>query len=158
MKITHLKNKKINMVDVSNKKINERIAHAKSVIKFNKSSFNFLMKQGSGKGDIYNIARLAGIMAGKKTSELIPLCHNIDLTYIEIDFKVNEKALSIDVLSKVKSNSKTGVEMEALISCSIAGLTIYDMCKSIDKKIQIIETKLIFKSGGKSGVFSNDNL
>ena len=156
MKITHLKNKKINMVDVSTKKINQRVAIAKSIIQFNKLSFNFLMKKGSDKGEIYNVARSAGILAGKKTSELIPLCHNINLTLIEIDFKVNEKKLTIEVISKVKSNSKTGVEMEALTACSIASLTIYDMCKSIDKEIKIVETKLIFKSGGKSGVFSND--
>ena len=111
------------------------------------------MKKGSDKGEIYNVARSAGILAGKKTSELIPLCHNINLTLIEIDFKVNEKKLTIEVISKVKSNSKTGVEMEALTACSIASLTIYDMCKSIDKEIKIVETKLIFKSGGKSGFF-----
>ena len=157
MKITHLKNNKINMVDVSAKKITERIAQARSILKFNKSSFNLLTKKGSKKGEIYNIARSAGILAGKKTSELIPLCHNINLTFIEIDFKINEKKLTIEILSKVKSNSKTGVEMEALVSSSIASLTIYDMCKSIDKEIQIIETKLIYKSGGKSGVFSNDS-
>ena len=107
MKITHLKNKKINMVDVSTKNINQRVAKAKSIIQFNKLSFNFLMKKGSDKGEIYNVARSAGILAGKKTSELIPLCHNINLTLIEIDFKVNEKKLTIEVTSKVKSNSKT---------------------------------------------------
>tara|TARA_B100000029_G_scaffold513601_1_gene613685 strand:+ start:436 stop:912 length:477 start_codon:yes stop_codon:yes gene_type:complete len=158
MKITHLKNKKLNMVDVSDKKVNERIAYAKSIIKFNKLSFNFLMKEGSKKGEIFNVARSAGILAGKKTSELIPLCHNINLSYLEIDFKTKEKNYTIEVFSRVKSNSKTGVEMEALTACSIASLTIYDMCKSIDKKIQIIETRLLFKSGGKSGVFSNDTL
>ena len=156
MKISHLKNKKLSMVDISKKSNTKREARAKSTILFRKKSFVFLRKEGSKKGEIFNIARTAGILAGKKTSELIPLCHNINLSSIEIKFDTNDNESKIDVFSIVKTKSNTGVEMEALTACLVAALTVYDMCKSIDKNIQIIDTRLILKSGGKSGVFSND--
>ncbi len=158
MKFTHLKNNKINMVDVSEKDITYRIAKAKNVIKFNKIAFKDISSKGSKKGDIFNIARCAGILAAKKTSELIPLCHTINLNTIEIDFTINEKEYLIEVFSSVKSSSNTGVEMEALTAAAVASLTIYDMCKSIDKSIQINDLKLCYKSGGKSGEFINDNI
>ena len=94
----------------------------------------------------------------KKTSHLIPLCHNINLNSIEINFDIDEKNLSLKVFSKVNTSFSTGVEMEALTACSVASLTIYDMCKSIDKKITITDIKLIYKSGGKTGTFKNDKL
>ena len=95
-------------------------------------------------------------MQQKKTSELIPLCHNLPISYIDIDFKIDKTNLSIEVLSEVKTQFSTGVEMEALTACSVAGLVIYDMCKSLDKKIIMTELKLLFKKGGKSGTFEND--
>ena len=156
MKFSHLKNKKINMVDISSKKITSRIAEATNEIKFKKDSFKKIIELGSEKGEIFNTARCAGILAAKKTSELIPLCHNIDLNKISIDFEVNEKKSIILVHVKVKSNGKTGVEIEALIASAIASLTIYDMCKAIDKAIIINDLKLQYKSGGKSGEFKND--
>ena len=156
MKFSHLKNKKINMVDISSKKITSRIAEATNEIKFKKDSFKKIIELGSEKGEIFNTARCAGILAAKKTSELIPLCHNIDLNTISIDFEVNEKKSIILVHVKVKSNGKTGVEIEALIASAIASLTIYDMCKAIDKAIIINDLKLQYKSGGKSGEFKND--
>ena len=156
MKFSHLKNKKINMVDISSKEITSRIAEATNEIKFRKSSFKKLIELGSKKGEIFNTARCAGILAAKKTSELIPLCHNIDLNTISIDFEVNKKKSIILVNVKVKSNGKTGVEIEALIASAIASLTIYDMCKAIDKAIIINDLKLQYKSGGKSGEFKND--
>ena len=156
MKFSHLKNKKINMVDISSKEITSRIAEAKNEIKFKKSSFKKIIELGSEKGEIFNTARCAGILAAKKTSELIPLCHNIDLNTISIDFEVNKKKSIILVHVKVKSNGKTGVEIEALIASAIASLTIYDMCKAIDKAITINDLKLQYKSGGKSGEFKND--
>ena len=156
MKFSHLKNKKINMVDISSKKITSRIAEATNEIKFKKNSFKKIIELGSEKGEIFNTARCAGILAAKKTSELIPLCHNIDLNTINIDFEVNKKKSIILVHVKVKSNSKTGVEIEALIASAIASLTIYDMCKAIDKAIIINDLKLQYKSGGKSGEFKND--
>ena len=156
MKISHLKNKKLSMVDISKKSNTKREARARSTILFRKKSYEFLRKEGSKKGEIFNVARTAGILAGKKTSELIPLCHNINLSSIEIKFDTNDNESKIDVFSIVKTKSNTGVEMEALTACLVAALTVYDMCKSIDKNIQIIDTRLILKSGGKSGVFSND--
>ena len=156
MKFSHLKNKKINMVDISSKEITSRIAEATNEIKFKKNSFKKIIKLGSEKGEIFNTARCAGILAAKKTSELIPLCHNIDLNTINIDFEVNKKKSIILVHVKVKSNGKTGVEIEALIASAIASLTIYDMCKAIDKAITINDLKLQYKSGGKSGEFKND--
>ena len=156
MTFSHLKNKKINMVDISSKKITSRIAEATNEIKFKKNSFKKIIELGSEKGEIFNTARCAGILAAKKTSELIPLCHNIDLNTISIDFEVNKKKSIILVHVKVKSNGKTGVEIEALIASAIASLTIYDMCKAIDKAIIINDLKLQYKSGGKSGEFKND--
>ena len=156
MKFSHLKNKKINMVDISSKKITSRIAEATNEIKFKKSSFKKIIELGSEKGEIFNTARCAGILAAKKTSELIPLCHNIDLNTISIDFEVNKKKSIVLVHVKVKSNGKTGVEIEALLASAIASLTIYDMCKAIDKAIIINDLKLQYKSGGKSGEFKND--
>ena len=156
MKFSHLKNKKINMVDISSKEITARIAEASNEIKFKRSSFKKILELGSEKGEIFNTARCAGILAAKKTSELIPLCHNIDLNTISIDFEVNKKKSIILVHVKVKSNGKTGVEIEALIASAIASLTVYDMCKAIDKAIIINDLKLQYKSGGKSGEFKND--
>ena len=158
MKFSHLKNKKINMVDISSKEITSRIAEAKNEIKFKKNTFKKITELGSEKGEIFNTARCAGILAAKKTSELIPLCHNIDLNTISIDFEINKKKSIILVHVKVKSNGKTGVEIEALIASAIASLTIYDMCKAIDKAIIINDLKLQYKSGGKSGEFKNDIL
>ena len=156
MKFSHLKNKKINMVDISSKKITPRIAQASNEIKFKKSTLKKIVELGSEKGDIFNTARCAGILAAKKTSELIPLCHNIDINSISIDFKIDKVKSMILVHVKVKSNGKTGVEIEALIASAIASLTIYDMCKAIDKAIVINDLRLQYKSGGKSGEFKND--
>jgi cyclic pyranopterin phosphate synthase len=158
MKFSHLKNKKINMVDISSKKITSRIAEATNEIKFKKNTFKKIIELGSEKGDIFNTARCAGILAAKKTSELIPLCHNIDINSISVDFTIDKKRMVILVHVKVKSNGKTGVEIEALIASAIASLTIYDMCKAIDKSIIINDLKLKYKSGGKSGEFKNDIL
>ena len=156
MKFSHLKEKKINMVDISKKNITERIACATATIAFTKETFTKFVKVGSPKGEIFNTARCAGIMAAKKTSEIIPLCHSINLSNINIDFQIDRKEKSLKILSKVCTTFSTGVEMEALTACSVASLTIYDMCKSIDKNIVIKNLKLTYKSGGKSGIFKND--
>ena len=116
------------------------------------------MKEGSPKGEIFNLAKCSGILAAKKTDELIPLCHNINLSSIEINYKKNLKKHTIEIHSTVKTNSNTGVEMEALTACSIAALTIYDMCKAIDKSICIQDLKLLYKSGGRSGIFKNEKI
>jgi len=156
MIFSHLKKKKLSMVDISTKKLTNRIARARLKINFSEKSFQKIISSNSPKGEIYNVARSAGISAAKKTSELIPLCHNLPISYIDIDFKIDKKNLSIEVLSEVKAKFSTGVEMEALTACSVAGLVIYDMCKSLDKKIIITELKLLLKKGGKSGTFKND--
>ena len=156
MKFSHLKKNKVSMVDISKKKLTNRTARARLKINFSEKSFKKILNSNSPKGEIYNIARSAGISAAKKTSELIPLCHNLPISYIDIDFKIDKKNFSIEVLSEVKTQFSTGVEMEALTACSVAGLVIYDMCKSLDKKIVITELKLLFKKGGKSGTFDND--
>ena len=156
MTFSHLKKNKVSMVDISKKKLTDRIARAKLKINFSEKSFKKIINNNSPKGEIFNIARSAGISAAKKTSELIPLCHNLPISYVDIDFKIDKKNLSIQILTEVKTQFSTGVEMEALTACSVAGLVIYDMCKSLDKKIIMTELKLIFKKGGKSGTFKND--
>tara|TARA_Y100001970_G_scaffold287048_1_gene410742 strand:- start:943 stop:1410 length:468 start_codon:yes stop_codon:yes gene_type:complete len=149
--ITHLKkNNKPKIVDVSMKKITNRSAIAKGQVIFSKKVFDSLKLKKNKKGEIENIAILAGILGAKKTSDLIPLCHNLKLEDIKIDIKTNNKELSLEVLASVKSKGKTGVEMEALTAVAISCLTIYDMCKSLDKKIEIKNIKLIKKTGGKS--------
>jgi cyclic pyranopterin phosphate synthase len=156
MTFSHLKKNKISMVDISKKKLTNRTAMATLSLNFSEKTFTKIINNNSPKGEIFNIARSAGISAAKKTSELIPLCHNLPISYIDIDFKVDKKNLSIQILSEIKTQFSTGVEMEALTACSIAGLVIYDMCKSLDKKIIMTELKLLFKKGGKSGTFQND--
>lgn len=159
MKFSHLKNnKEIRMVDISKKRITERKAQAKAIVRFKKKTFEKILLNETQKGEIFNISRIAGIIGAKKTSDLIPLCHNININSIKIDFKIKKENHSIEITSEVKSNNKTGVEMEALTACSVACLTIYDMCKSLDKTIVISEIKLLSKSGGKSGDYKYDSI
>ena len=129
-----------------------------AVIEFSSKTFKKIISDQSPKGSIFNTAILAGTLAAKKTHELIPLCHNINLSSININFKIITKNSSVEVNSIVKSSYKTGVEMEALTACSIACLTIYDMCKSFDKEIIINKIRLKYKSGGKSGEYKNDKI
>ena len=149
--ITHLSKKnKPQIIDISKKEITKRTATAQGSIIFSKKTFNKLEKMQTKKGEITNVAILAGIMGAKKTSELIPLCHNIDITNVDIKITTNKKLSNLVINASVKSTSKTGVEMEALTAVSISCLTIYDMCKSLDKNIIIDKIKLISKKGGKS--------
>ena len=132
--ITHLNKKnKPNMVDVNYKKITSRTAVAQGEVKFNKLIFNKIEKLKTKKGEITNTAILAGIMGSKKTSDLIPLCHNIEIEKVDIDIKINKKKFSLIITASVKTSGKTGVEMESLTAVAISCLTIYDMCKSLDK-------------------------
>ena len=159
MKFSHLKNnKEIRMVDISKKKVTERKAQAIAIVKFKKKTFEKILLNETQKGEIFNTARIAGIIGAKKTSDLIPLCHNININSIKIELKIKKENYSIEITSEVKSNNKTGVEMEALTACSLACLTIYDMCKSLDKTILINEIKLLSKSGGKSGDYKYDSI
>ena len=149
--ITHLSKKnKPHIIDISKKEITKRTATAQGSIIFSKKTFKKLEKMQTKKGEITNVAILAGIMGAKKTSELIPLCHNIDITNVDIKITTNKKLSNLVINASVKSTSKTGVEMEALTAVSVSCLTIYDMCKSLDKNIIIDKIKLISKKGGKS--------
>lgn len=142
------------MVDVSGKKETEREAVAQGVIRMSEECFRKVMEGRMAKGDVLGTARIAGIMGAKKTSELIPLCHLLQLTSVKIDFESDEKNREITVFCRVKTTGKTGVEMEALTGVQIALLTIYDMCKAIDKRMEMHSIHLCTKIGGKSGDFS----
>jgi len=145
------------MVDVSNKDVTERIASAHALVTMNSQTFSLIMDKQVAKGDVLEVARVAGIMAAKKTSELIPMCHPLNINSIKIDYSDNSKD-SIEIIAEVKITAKTGVEMEALTAVSVCALTIYDMCKSADKSIQISDIFLLKKSGGKSGIYEKSNM
>ena len=149
-KLSHINDRgEANMVDINNKKESKREATATGSIILSKKALNEIKKEKISKGNVLNTARIAGIMAAKKTSDLIPLCHPIPVEAIKIDFDIEDN--NINVFAVVSTTDKTGVEMEALMAVNIACLTIYDMIKSIDKHAKINSIKLISKSGGKSG-------
>lgn len=151
---THFdKNGNAIMVDVSEKNETVREAIAVGSIKMSKECFLKVKDGGMKKGDVLGVARVAGIMGAKKTAELIPLCHILNLSKVEIDFSLDEVECKIEATCTVKTVGKTGVEMEALTGVNICLLTIYDMCKAIDKGMEILEVKLMKKTGGKSGVW-----
>ena len=141
------------MVDVSQKDITMRRAIAEGSIKVNQEVFRSIKKQTNKKGDVLAVARIAGIMAAKKTSDMIPLCHPLFITKVTIDFELDEENYIIKAIATTKVNGKTGVEMEALHAVSVTLLTIYDMCKAIDKSMEISDIRLLHKEGGKSGVY-----
>ena len=152
--VSHLdkKNNPI-MVNVGDKDTTKRIAEAQGEVVFDKLTFKKIEKLKSKKGSIKNIAIVAGIMGAKETSRLIPLCHNIPIDSVNIEITKNTKTNSLKVSAKVQTSSKTGVEMEALTAVTVSCLTIYDMCKYLNKAIKIKNIKLISKKGGKSGNF-----
>ena len=141
------------MVDITEKKKTLRVAVAQGIVSMNPDTFDKIMNQAVPKGNVLETARIAGIMASKKTSELIPMCHPLNITHIAIDFFPDKTKSIIKIEGTVRIIDQTGVEMEALTAVSIAGLTIYDMCKSYDREMTISDICLIEKSGGKSGVF-----
>lgn len=141
------------MVDVSEKQDTEREALAKGKIRMGEECFRLVKTGGMKKGDVLSVARIAGIMGAKKTSELIPLCHILNLTKVEVDFSYLEEEHAIEVACIAKTLGKTGVEMEALTGVNVALLTIYDMCKAVDKAMEITDIRLCKKTGGKSGTF-----
>lgn len=144
------------MVDVSDKAITDREAIALGRIKVSKECFEAVKNGTSKKGDVLGVARIAGIMGAKKTAELIPLCHILNLTKVSIEFGLLEETCEIEAVCTVKVSGKTGVEMEAMTGVSVTLLTIYDMCKAIDKTMEIGAISLVKKTGGKSGYFSKD--
>lgn len=146
------------MVSIKNKNKSLRKAEAYGEVLVSKALFGLLLKNSLTKGDVLTTAKIAGIQAGKKTSELIPLCHNILISKIDIDIRLESKGSKVVIRSFAESLGETGVEMEALTAVSIAALTIYDMCKAVEKDIKITNIKLLKKTGGKSGNFENKEL
>ncbi len=143
------------MVDVSEKEETLRIATATGSIRMSREAFNAVKSGTVGKGDVLGVARVAGIMGAKRTSDLIPLCHPLMLTKVGIDFELDDEACTVAAVCTAKLSGKTGVEMEALTGASVALLTIYDMCKAMDKSMDISDIHLVSKSGGKSGCYEN---
>ncbi len=149
---THIDNKgHAHMVDVADKANSQRVAIAESIVSFNPQTYKLLMDDALPKGDVFASARIAGIQAAKKCSDLIPLCHPLALTSAKVDFEFNSENYQVKILAQCKVNGQTGVEMEALTAASVAALTMYDMCKAVDKAIVIGPTRLLEKQGGKSG-------
>lgn len=142
---------KAEMVDVSSKDDTVRTAEASAEVFVSEEVFTKIRNNEIAKGDVLAIAKFAGIQAAKKTSELIPLCHNIQISKVNVDLNLNDKDKSVVIKSFAKTVGKTGIEMEALTAASIAALTVYDMCKALDKSIRISNIKLLSKTGGKSG-------
>ena len=141
------------MVDVTEKACSERRALAHGKITMIPDTFEKIQNQSIKKGNVLETARIAGVMAAKKTSDLIPMCHPVNVTHVEVDFFPDEKKSAIFILASVRLMGQTGVEMEALTAVAVAALTIYDMCKSYDKSMTISDICLLEKSGGKSGMY-----
>jgi cyclic pyranopterin phosphate synthase len=154
MKLTHFDEEgKARMVDVSEKPLTMREAIATGSVHMKPETLRLIKDRQISKGDVLGVARVAGIMAAKKTSELIPMCHPLNITSVNIDFGIDEQKNKVDIKSTVKIVGQTGVEMEALTAASAAALTIYDMCKAVDKEMVISDIMLMEKRGGKSGEF-----
>ncbi len=154
-KLTHTNEKgEAHMVDVSAKAQTERTAVAKASVLMQPETLNLIVEGTAKKGDVLGTARIAGIMAAKRTHELIPLCHPLALSKVTIDLDANTETSAIDVTATVKVTGPTGVEMEALTAVSVAGLTVYDMVKAVDRGIRISDLRLVHKTGGKSGSFT----
>ena len=143
------------MVDVGEKESTRRVAVARGTVKMQPETLTRILDNQMAKGDVFGVARLAGIMAAKKTSDLIPLCHPLMINSITVEFSPDSENSSVEIEATVKVNGQTGVEMEALTAVSVAGLTIYDMCKAIDKTMTIDKVRLVEKMGGCSGHFIN---
>lgn len=157
--LTHVDSEgKLGMVDISEKSETRRYSVATGTVKLGEKAFGLVKKNKIKKGDVLSVAKLAGIMAAKHTSTLIPLCHGISLTAIKVDLMLEEETFSVGLVARVDCTWKTGVEMEALTAVSVAALTVYDMCKSVSKNIVITDVRLEEKDGGKSGPFIRKTL
>ncbi|AEH50625.1 cyclic pyranopterin monophosphate synthase MoaC [Pseudothermotoga thermarum] len=157
-KFSHIdESRNVHMVDVTFKQDSERIAVAHAKVKMKKETLQAILQDKIAKGNVLTTAKVAAIMAAKKTSDLIPMCHNINLTHVDVNFSFDEEQNFIEIKSTVKCVGKTGAEMEALTAAAIAALTIYDMCKAIDKTMEICEIYLLEKSGGKSGEYRRED-
>ena len=141
------------MVDVGAKNVTERVAVAKGRVLMKAETLQLIRDGGFEKGDVLGVARLAGVMAAKRTADLIPLCHPIPLTQVTVDLEEMASGEGIEITATARAAWKTGVEMEALTAASVAGLTVYDMCKAVDRGMRIDAVRVVRKSGGKSGDF-----
>jgi len=142
------------MVDVGTKPDTERVAVAKGEVAMRPETLRLIAEGGVPKGDVLAVAQVAGVMAAKRTPDLIPLCHPLLLTNVDVEFRIDEDASRIEVTATVRCRGKTGVEMEALTAVSVAALTIYDMAKAVERTMRIGDIRLVHKSGGKSGEWS----
>lgn len=155
--LTHLdENGQVRMVDVGEKVATARCAIAQGQVHLSPHAWRLLSAQDNAKGEVLNTARVAGILAAKRCAELIPLCHSLPLSFVGVDFSADDAAHTLTIRSTCRTNHQTGVEMEAMTACTVAALTVYDMCKAADKGIVIDQVRLVYKSGGKSGEWRND--
>jgi cyclic pyranopterin phosphate synthase len=154
-KLTHFDDSgNAHMVDVGGKGETERVAVARASVIVQAATLKLIAAKKAAKGDVLAVAQLAGIMAAKRTPELIPLCHPLSLSSVDVKLSLDKKRNAVDIEATCKLKGRTGVEMEALTAASVAALTVYDMCKSVDRGMVISEVKLLHKSGGKSGTFN----
>ncbi len=144
------------MVDVGEKPITRRVAVAEAVVSMQPETLELIREGGVAKGDVFEVARLAGIAASKRTSELIPLCHLLPLDSVQLDFNCPDER-SVRIKARVTNQGRTGVEMEALLAATVAALTVYDMCKAVDRGMEIGRVRLLEKSGGRSGDYLRDD-
>jgi cyclic pyranopterin phosphate synthase len=155
--LTHLDEEgRARMVDVGDKPVTGRRAVARAVVKMNADTIRKLVRGDTPKGDVVGTARLAGIQAAKRTPELVPLCHHVPLSYVDVDAHVHEAAGAVVLTAEARTTWQTGVEMEAMVAASIAALTVYDMVKGIDRGVEVAEVLLLEKSGGRSGEWRRD--
>jgi cyclic pyranopterin phosphate synthase len=157
MELTHVDDEgRVRMVDVGGKADTERVAVAKGEVAMRPETLRLIAEKGVPKGDVLAVAQVAGIMAAKRTPDLIPLCHTLLLTQVDVGFRIDETASRIEITASVRSRGKTGVEMEALTAVSVAALTIYDMAKAVEKTMRIGNIRLVRKEGGKSGEWGGE--
>ncbi len=150
--LTHFDGKgDAHMVDVSDKAVTDRVAMAACQVTMQRDTFDIIAEGRAKKGDVLAVARLAGIMGAKKTADLIPLCHPLPITNVSVDLTLDDTLPGVQIEATVKTTGQTGVEMEALTAASVAALTVYDMCKAVDRGMEISATRVILKDGGKSG-------
>jgi len=153
-KLSHFdKQGRAKMVDVTGKPVTNRKAVARGSVYMKPETLQLIADSKVPKGDVLTLSRIAGIMAAKKTGELIPLCHPLNITSVDIDLTLDNEKKRIDIEARVKTSGQTGVEMEALSAVSVAALTVYDMCKAVDREMVISDIMLVEKSGGRSGIF-----
>lgn len=144
------------MVDVTAKAVTVREAEARGRVTMSSGTVRLIRANQAAKGDVLGVARVAGILAAKRTPDLIPLCHGLPLTAVEIEFHLDEGGLAVEIVARARTEARTGVEMEALTAVTVAALTIYDMCKAADRGMVIADVRLTYKSGGRSGTYRSE--